>query len=98
MALVNKRNVIGREILKQSRRSLTWPSTSKMSRVVFNSRAKSHFFHQLNIIIRALLKPVSFHIFQLTIELLNSLPKLLLDRVNRIFLPLISGDVMATRI
>ncbi len=75
---------IGRQVIKQCRRCLTWAATREIARVVLDAVAIAQFQHHFDVVPGALFQALCFHQAVVVPQLLQPLIQLNLDMLDRI--------------
>ena len=97
MALINEAQEIGWEIINERIGRLTWLTTIKMARIVFNTRTKSHGLNHLKIIGCAHFQTLRFKKLSLFIELGKTILQFILNGLNRALQRRTRSNVMRSR-
>ena len=98
MALVNECDEILREIIQQAEWSHAFCAAVKVSRIVLDARAVSHFLYELKVILDSLLEPLGFMVLADALEVFALSYHVVLDLADRLCAAFFRGHEVAGRV
>ena len=98
MRFIHHQQGIGRQVIKQCRRCLTWAATREIARVVLDAVAIAQFQHHFDVVPGALFQALCFHQAVVVPQLLQPLIQLNLDMLDRIQHRLPGRHIMRFRV